>query len=376
MNRFAVILLLVFANHSAAQDTTEIVRTLSIRGYCKNLESLSFDSDFKQTIAVNLLHQRLNFKYTPTHKITAAAEFRNRLFWGEEVKLTPDFAKGLRNENEAINLQQSWINNNSIVLHTNIERLSIEYRDSSWNAKLGRQRINWGMTTHWNPNDIFNAYNFLDFDYEERPGVDGARYQQLLSQAANIEFAYAYSASPSNHVAAAKYNINKSGYDLQFIAGVYKAQISIGAGWAGNIKNTGFKGEAQYFWSNGDSTRQFNLAVEADYVWRNGWYANVGLLYNNNGVSKPVTDWSTINLKLSPKNLMPTKWSFIGVVSKEITPLFSVNTSVLYSPGSNLFIVFPSAKYNIAANLDVDIIWQSYFVTLLTNFEAIEFLKR
>ena len=51
-------------------------------------------------------------------------EFRNRLFfWGEEVKQNPDFSSQLKNENKKINLQILWIDNGSVVLHTNTERL-------------------------------------------------------------------------------------------------------------------------------------------------------------------------------------------------------------------------------------------------------------
>ena len=56
-----------------------------------------------------------------------------------------------------------------------------DYRDNKINFRIGRQRINWGTTTIWNPNDIFNAYNFLDFDYEERPGMDGGKFQYIFN---------------------------------------------------------------------------------------------------------------------------------------------------------------------------------------------------
>lgn len=371
MKRVSIILFLILSYCCNAQDTLKTKGKLEVNGYLKNLESLSFDKNFKNNISGNLLHNRINSKWKPTEKIAVIAEFRNRLFWGEEVKSTPDFVNQLRNDNEQTNLQKAWIKSQWLVLHTNIERLNIAYRDSNWNVRVGRQRINWGITSTWNPNDIFNVYNFLDFDYEERPGVDGSRIQYFINNVSSTEIAYAKMGNKKGDVAAIKYNLNKWGYDMQLNSGWYKEYLTFGAGWAGSIKDAGFKGEAQYFVRGKDTTGQFNLSLEGDYMLKNGWYVNASLLYNNNGLYQPLSNWNNINLKLSPENLMPARLNFMAGTAKEITPLFSVNTSVLYAPGIKLLILLPSLKYNLATNLDADLILQSFFAELNKSFEAV-----
>jgi hypothetical protein len=106
-------------------------------------------------------------------------------------------------------------------------------------------------------------------------------------------------------------------------------------------------------------------------MFKKGWYVNIGFLYNSQGIVDPVTDWNAINLQLSPENLMPTKWNTMLTVAKEVTPLFSFNLGTLYAPGTRLLIIIPSLKYNLAANLDADLFWQSFFASMNTNFEAI-----
>jgi hypothetical protein len=361
---------LLIASICKAQDSAILPKKLSVSGYIKNLETLNFDKDFKELLSGNLIHNRINVKWKPSEKITAAAEFRNRLFWGEDVKVNPDFAGQLRNENERIDLQKAWIQNRSLVLHTNVERLYAEYNESDLNVRIGRQRINWGITTTWNPNDIFNVYSFLDFDYEERPGVDGGKFQYNISNAFNVELACASTGKRKGDVAALKYALNRWNYDMQLITGWYNEHPTLGAGWAGYIKDAGFKGELQYFFTNKDSTAHFNMALEADYMFKKGWYTNIGLLLNNQGLYRPVRSWDTINLKLSPENLMPTKWNIIFTSAKEINPLLSANMSVLYAPGTNLLIVYPSLQYNAATNLDVNIVWQSFFAEINNRLEA------
>lgn len=364
-----------FAIAANAQDSTATSKKLTINGYVKNLQTLTFDKDFSDLISDNTIHNRVNIKWMPTTRLTADAEFRTRLIWGDEVKLTPNFVSLLRNQNEAINMQKIWIENKSLVLLTNVERLYLDYGNDQLNIRIGRQRINWGVATTWNPNDIFNSYNFLDFDYEERPGVDGAKTRYLFSSSFNTELAYTYTGKKNGNVAALKYALNKWGYDMQLITGWYHTHPTIGAGWAGSIKDAGFKGEAQYFFPGQDSTGHLNLTLQGDYMFKKGWYINLGLLFNNRGLNTPLNNWSNLNLGLSPENLMPTRWNIIATTMKEITPLLSANLSVLYAPGTNLLILYPFFRYNLATNLDADLVWQSFFAEQEHVFEAVNHIS-
>lgn len=354
-----------------AQDSSAVQKKITVQGYIKDLQTLIFDKNFKELITGNLIHNRINVKWKPSERITAAAEFRNRLYWGEEVRLTPDFASSLRNKNEKVNLQKVWINSKSLVLYSNVDRLYFDYQDNELNIRIGRQRINWGLNTTWNPNDIFNVYNFLDFDYEERPSADGGKFQYVFSNSFKAEIAYAYTDKKDGDVAALKYSFNKWNYDMQFITGWYNAHPTLGLGWAGYIGDAGFKGESQYFFGSKDSADHLNISLEGDYMFNKGWYMSAGFLFNKNGLNNPVSEWDSINLKLSPENLMPTKWNLIVTTAKEFTPLLSANMSVLYAPGTNLFILFPSLQYDLATNLDIDLVWQSFFAELNNKVEAV-----
>lgn len=366
-----IILFVHFFCFCFSQDSIEAKKKWELNGYIKNVESLSFDHQLRNHTSGNLLHNRININWLPSEKINFVVQLRNRLFWGEDVKQTPGFSSMLKNGNEKLNMQVVWINRNGIVMHTNTERLYAAFRGKNWNAKLGRQRINWGMTTTWNPNDIFNTYNFLDFDYEERPGADGGKFQYLINDHSNVEIASAFNGGRKGHVTAAKYLLNKWNYDMQLIAGWYHEQVTLGAGWAGNIKDAGFKGEVQYFFPEKDSTDRLYLTLECDYVFKKGWYANIGLLFNNQGINRSINSWNSVSLIITPENLMPAKWNMITTVSKEISPLLSANMGVLYAPGTNLLILLPSFRYNLATNLDVDIIGQSFFAEMNNRFEDV-----
>jgi hypothetical protein len=248
----------------------------------------------------------------------------------------------------------------------------VDYASSKWNVRLGRQRINWGIGTLWNPNDIFNTYNFLDFDYEERPASDAIKAQYMFGNMSNLELALARTGdSVNNSIAAVKYFTNKWNYDFQFLGGFYLEQPTLGAGWAGSIGNMGFKGEGQYFFAKDIQPGQLNFMMEADYIFDKGWYVNGGGLLNTEGLDEPITEAAIATFTLTPRNPMPTKWNIYTGFSKQVTPLFMINASVVYAPQTNLLMVLPNLQYNLATNLDVSLVEQSFFAEQSTGFEGL-----
>ena len=142
------------------------------------MQSVMFDSLSGPFINDNLIHNRLNFKGYVNENITFAAEFRNRLFTGDMVRIGPVIFGDDRQMIRAGSICHGiFLNEQSFFLNTTVDRLWVDFNYGKFQARVGRQRINWGQTLVWNPNDIFNAYSFFDFDYVERPGSDAVRLQ-------------------------------------------------------------------------------------------------------------------------------------------------------------------------------------------------------
>ncbi len=339
-------------------DSTEDKKRFELQGYVKNMEYISFNDGFRNSLSNNLIHNRINIKWKPVRNFTGAIELRNRLFWGEEVKSNQAFEELLENPTEAIGLSKLWFGSRSAVFHTNIERLWAEYHTDKLSFRLGRQRINWGVNTLWNPNDLFNTYNFLDFDYEERPGSDAVKGQYNFSDNTNLELAVSVSRQ-REQIAALKLFTNKWGYDFQFMAAWYLQQWATGSGFAGSIGDAGFKGELMYFFESAKATDQFNASLEFDYMFENEWYLNLAGLYNMQGLNQQLSNFESLDFRLSPKNLLPLKWTLAITTSKPVTELLQAGFTGTYSPGADLIILYPSLRYNLATNLDVDMVWQS-----------------
>ena len=330
----------------------------TLSGYINYLPSyLEFERLNKKEFQTNhLIHNRLNIRGYIQENFSIGLELRNRILFDEGAFNTDD---------GYFDLSHYFINNSKFKLHSMIDRMWLKYQKEKIEISIGRQRVNWGINTIWNSNDLFNAYNFIDFDYIERPGSDVIRFQYTGDNLSSLDIVYKPSTIENSSVIAALYKINKMGYDFQFLAANYYDDIALGGGWAGNIKNAGFKGEITYFMSEESSEdNSTSLSTSIDYSFKNGFYILGSHLYNSNGFSDPYEFnlQSVTQNVLSPKNLMPSKNSFLIQASAFITPAINSSFTVLYGEGINFFFFSPNISYEINASLDASIIGQFFYM--------------
>jgi hypothetical protein len=338
------------------------------RGYVKNLNIVSISPNkLIGNSTENFLHARLNLKIEPGKGFRLAAEMRTRLFYAGRTATTTTVQANFEKDQGLVDMAWNIGRSDAVLLTTTIDRLYAQWGNSKMEVRLGRQRINWGVNLAWNPNDIFNAYNFIDFDYEERPGTDAFRFQYFGKKMSGFEVAYAPRADWRQHTAAFMYRINARGYDIQFIGGQYKTDVTAGIGWAGNLGNAGFKGEAQWFGpydAFADSAHAVVGALSVDYAFKNSLYLNGSIMVNSRGMtgSDPLRLASFFGgAALSAKNLMPTRYNAFVTASYPITPLFSAALAVIYGQGPNLLLLNPSLSYSVSNSFDILLAAQMFF---------------
>jgi len=351
-------------------------KSYTIKGYVKSLQSVNIIDDplfvavlGSKAITSNFLHNRLNFKWYINDNITYATDLRTRFFWGEALKTGFLSAENIGSDVGITDFSFNVFKNDYSLLNTQIDRLWLNWYKDKWEVRIGRQRINWGINIAFNPNDLFNTYNFFDFDYEERPGADAIKVTYNPNFNSSFEFAFSPPKIDSTFnlnksVSAIKYSFNKWNYDFQVIGGYYKTDVALGIGWAGNIKNGGFKGEATYFIPTAaDGKDNLNIALTYDNVFGKVYF-QVATLYNLKGsTSSGIGELALLtNTNLSPKNLFPFKYTFLtsGIIT--LNPLNTITAAVIYSPGANALILTPSFSHSIANNWSIDCFVQSFFL--------------
>lgn len=371
-----------------AQDSTSWKDKFETSGYLKAMGTFNhFNKDYLPPLYQDaipssyedyLLHNRFDVKFYPTQHLSFGIGMRNRLFYGYSVSNVDGYATDLDEDLGYFDLSYLYWESDEVLLHTIFDRLWAQWENDKWMVRLGRQRINWGVNTVWNPNDIFNQYNYLDFDYEERPGSDAIRIQYFPNFNNTIELGFSPAKDIEQSVGALLYKTNKWNYDFQFLGGYYKQDAVAGIGWAGNLKTAGFKGEANYYTPLTDETEaNFTASLSLDYMFQKGIYVQLSYLYNGLGESQPnISDFVTINTQvLDAKHIFIYENTFLVATSFDITPLFKANLATMLTPDFKNYILFPTLSYSLGKNLDASFIAQYFIAQNTLQNDEVEWLS-
>ncbi len=344
-----------------AQEEKE--KKTQLNGYVKQMGIVTFADDL--ATYDNLVHNRLNFKWRPNNEWTIALEARNRLFNGYKVENIPMYAELLEFNNDYLDLSWTPIDNGNTILHLMLDRAYVKYFKEQLELTIGRQRINWGKTLVWNPNDLFNTYSFFDFDYEEMPGSDAFRASYYWGISSSVDFAIKMADNWEDFVGAANYQFNIKSYDIQILGGYHKRDATVGVGWAGYLGQGGFKGEASYFtpvYKKTQSYEAFLCTVSYDYSFKSSLYLNVSAIYNSAGEANPglgiVGD--ALSLGLTPKTLTSYNISTFVQGMYQFHPLVFGGMSLMYQPQDQSTFISPVVTISAKQNLDVDLIGQAF----------------
>lgn len=335
----------------------------SLSGYVSDVQSAAFDSIDKPWNNNNLFLNRLNFKWSANDKLTFAAEMRNRFAYGDNFTNFPGTIKSYDKDNGMVDLSFNLASGKSYLLNASFDRLYASYQMEKLVVTAGRQRINWGQTFAWNPNDIFNAYSFFDIDYIERPGSDAIRLQYYNTETSCFELA-AKSDSSNKYTIAGLYRFNTHGFDIQTLAGIYeKNDLVAGLGWSGPFGSVSFRGEISYFRDMkhfADTSGLFLTSIDFDYVFPNSLTITAEYLYASHVAYSLQNIMSITSSSMNAKTLALAEHNAVVQVSYPITPLLSSSLAGMYLPNVNGYYISPSMTYSLAQNIDASLYAQIF----------------
>ena len=359
-------LLLIFPfTQSSAQYST-----FDYNGYAKYLFSSTKFPEINDRLYDHLLHLRLNTKYYPTQNLTAAMELRFRTFYGESAYKIPNYRELIQTERDFVELDFFLWDTKYSIGYLEIDRLYLDFVKNDLEVTLGRQRISWGTCWVWNPTDLFNPLNVLDFDYEERPATDAIRVQYYTGPVTKIEVSYKPAKDPYNQILAGLFSLNKWNYDFNFIGGMKYKRWLAGFSWAGDILGAGFRGELLVSQKPDsaetvvyqtplqtislDDKTMASFALSGDYTFPNSFYIHTEFLYNNIGVTNNTLLYQAVAGSLGL--LTAARWSIYQEFSYDITPLLRGSLFGIYNPNDDSYVIVPSLSYSVITNLDLYLI--------------------
>lgn len=334
-----------------------------VKGYVKGMAIMQTIGEDGEMALENVVHNRFDVNWFISDKLTFTGGLRNRIIIGNNVSLIPGYADYVSRDNGYFDLSWVWAENTSWIGLSQLDRFMLDYTTGNLQITVGRQRINWGQSFVWNPNDLFNTYSYFDFDYEEKPGSDAVRLQYYIGQSSKLELSTSLN-SASEITSVMLYRFNTKGYDIQFLGGVYtESDYVLGGGFSGSIAGGGFSGEMTYYqpMDKDDGGGKATATIHYDYTFKSSLNVQFETLYNGFGAENFSSGLGDLLFQdLSPKNLFPTKLAIFGSGGYDVSPLFRVMLAGMYGPEGNFMYVGPTLTYSISDSMELSGIGQYY----------------
>ena len=392
-----ILLLLLLSSFSDKTFAQEKFRMTGFAEYLNNtwIPSDSYQSaGFDQWQNQSTIYNRFNLWWTPYNNLEFHAGIRNNFTFGPLVASYNnfiDYSDLITYDNGYMDLTWKLVSDNSYVLYTTLDRLNVKWTKEKFEITIGRQRINWGTNMVWNPNDIFNAFNYFDFNYIERPGSDAILMEYYTSDFSSIQLAGKLSYRQElvdsliiekklSLTAAALYKFNKWSYDFQFFGGMMQTDLTAGLGWSGNIGGAGFTGEASWFRdidNFADTSGVIIASISGNYIFKNELMLNLSVIYNSDGSTTNaygdnnsiLGSFSTMfSSSLNVKNLTPSRFDIFGQLSYPASPLINVSLSAMVNPYDKSSFIGPSATFSLTDNISLLLNGQLFYGDKLTEF--------
>ncbi len=248
-----------------------------------------------------------------------------------------------------------------------IDRLNLGYTWQDLNIIAGRQRIAWGTCLVWNPTDLFNPFNILDFDYEERPGTDALHMQYYTGPLSQFSLAITPGRTREQVIYAGRYGTNLWNYDFNVIAGWQRNSLRLAGSWAGQLFEGGFRGELLF--TNPDINYRtisfedfryvdksiqnpfWTFAISYDYTFTNSFYIHTEYIYNGLGTTENAGA-RRFDIIFTGE-LTPARHSVFQEFAYQLTPLLRGDFFIIYNPSDQSWIAAPSLQYSVGNNWDL-----------------------
>jgi len=379
--KYLLIYLSIFAFQFSLFGQEEQPKKLEFNGYINYNQSITMADLWLMN---NQIHNRLNAKYYLDSSLTFVAEGRNRIFYGDQVRLSPKMQEQLNAKTGYLNLNTSFGDKNNWVAASMLDRLYLDYTHNKVQLTIGRQRINWGRCVAWNPNDVFNTASYFDVDYMEKSGSDAIRLQYYKSETDKLEFAIKLD-NNEKITAAGLYKFNKYNYDWQIITGLLQEEDAfVGLGWEGYIKSFSFRGESNYLYptnSNLDTAGIFIASIGTDYMTNNSIFIQAEFIYSqyakNYNLEYMLTQDPSIllgggssNIVSNVKTISFDQYSALITAQYSINPLLNAGLSGMYFFDAKGYFINPSLRYSIAQNCELSLIGQYFNIEVFKQRES------
>lgn len=332
-------------------------------GYFKDLASGSRSYFTQDAWGDNLDRLRLTYDGKYRDWFSVHVDYDNEIHEGNFIG-QPDFAVVRDRQSAAwLPLLHVLVDDKHFYWDTSLYRGFVSLHGDSATLTVGRQRIGWGTARFWSPMDMFNPISPLQIEPLERQGVDAALLEFRSPGALRWNVVYSPQDGFRRSASAVRLSRTIHNYDFDAVAARFGEDWTAGLDFAGQVRGAGLRGEMTYRWrhpiAGADPISTHNalrLTAGSDYAFANGLYV-VGEYFYNQG-QPDVAPGRPLNLDvlLQYSNEIFTlhRHFLTGGATYPLTPLWKVETYMVFDVAGNSAVVLPRLDHDLTANSELN----------------------
>ena len=348
LRRFLALLLPFFMTPLLIYPARASSASLNLSGSYKSLLTVG-ETLSKEDYWSDLNRLRLEIDVKPMDTILIKTVYDNEAIVGTILK-TGEFALAKEaEENTLFDLNREIADHQDLFWRHSLYRLYLTYSKRELNLTVGRQRVAWGQARIWNPTDLFNPISPLRIEREQRTGVDAVNIDYSFGPLAGINIVYAPGNERTEGSIGARARTNIEGYDLSMILGEFREDRVMGLDFAGNIGDTGLRGEGTF--TQQKEGKDFSRVVLSwDYNFASSLYLLLEYLYNGGNLGREATP---LTITAFSGEIVTRNMNFLASgIGYDLTPLARFDLYGIYDIDEGSLFLNPDVRYNILRDLD------------------------
>ncbi|MBN1301474.1 MAG: hypothetical protein JW995_09700 [Melioribacteraceae bacterium] len=343
-----------------------------LSGYVVNLPVLQKANDklhslfgFDKNIILDISRLRLRSEIYFSDRFWLNLEYEaNALYY--DAPLQFDLLQQTQTNRQLLDLSWKIADGKNFTSNQYIDRAFIRYSMDIGNITIGRQRISWGSGRIWNPTDLFNPINPVNFAKTEKDGADAVSFNYFIANFTDIELVLNPTEKMRNNNFGFRFRTNYNEFDLSFIGGRFDNTVKIGLDLAGNLFDSGIRWEGIYSLKSDHAEEYLKYIIGIDYQFTPELYALMEFHHNGEGKSQKL--YYQIQRLIRGEIINLSRNYLYAGLSYLISPLLTAMISNISNLNDKSGLFAFTADYSISEDFYANFGFQLPYGSIFTEF--------
>lgn len=369
--KILIFLTVIFVTRSFAQveyDYSGYLLNLPIYQYKNHdVSATSFNSGLK----IDNFTNQTRFRFRPVFYLWENAriniEYETNITYRNKNDMAFSLTEFNKPNTQFLNLYWSPVNEKHFTISHFIDRLYFRLGFDWGNVIIGRQRIAWGTGRVWNPTDLFNPINPVNFTKIEKDGADAITSKIIFGEFTDLQLVFNPNELIKKSNYAFRFRSNYKEYDISLLAGSVNNRTITGFDFAGNFFSAGLRAELLYSISKTNSEKNFvKYIIGLDYQLTSKLYALLEYHYNGEG---KLNSFDYEIYRLFRGEVLNLSRNYLAISSSyEFSPLFKGTMSGNFNLNDSSGYISLDGNYSLDDDVYISLAVQTTFGNTLSEY--------